>query len=498
MSHQHLLRTAIVLAFVVSCGALAVLQARVTAGECSEVAVTDTGPGTYFPAQGQVAPDQTLAKLFEMTYAETFKVVTSKLAKEQYVLTQCGQQAPSDADVEKVAALGTGYTRKHFKVPVQTSAAMTTVLLGFLDALGVQDRVKYIDQYASAPCWQKALGCGSQLTSIPWGGDTAKEAEQAAQLNSVDVVFMDCPTNNNCEKVNSRANAVHIPVTQDVGPIESAEHIKLVAAFFNMEPKAKEVFEATKKSYKEAATGAGAQSLTVAWISYDSWSTPANFVVSQATYKRTMVTAAGAINFDAATKLTTPTWAVSDAVYGMPAAGKTYKLAVSSTKQEASNTFFAALADVDVVVDEVYAATPATYNFQSFLDAYGLQSDSQLKFVKNKMVLRIDRTLTPTNGLDWFESRIAQPAWAVEGLAHVLHKDNTKKAKYFRNVAENETPDQLLKKENCTNTLPVCSAGTDPETIQLLSSLWSASGAAAQSLPMLATAAALALVALHV
>mmetsp|Transcript_39174 Transcript_39174/g.124387 ORF Transcript_39174/g.124387 Transcript_39174/m.124387 type:complete len:120 (-) Transcript_39174:185-544(-) len=85
------------------------------------------------------------------------------------------------------------------------------------------------------------------------------------------------------------------------------------------------------------------------------------------------------------------------------------------------------------------------------------------------MVLRIDRTMGEAmKSLDWYESRIAKPEWAIEGLARVVHEDTSKRAKYFRNVAKDETVDQVLKAAGCTKALPVCSAMIDPAPIKTL------------------------------
>lgn len=37
------------------------------------------------------------------------------------------------------------------------------------------------------------------------------------------------------------------------------------------------------------------------------------------------------------------------------------------------------------------------------------------KFLSNKKVLRIDGTISASNGWDWLESRVAYPDWAVAG-----------------------------------------------------------------------------------
>jgi len=150
--------------------------------------------------------------------------------------------------------------------------------------------------------------------------------------------------------------------------------------------------------------------------------------------------------------------------------GKTYSTMLSSfngSKSAASAAFFAALGQVDVIVDETYAFAPKSYTFDSFKTQMGLAGDSNLKFMENKMVLRIDGTISENDGLDWYESRIAHPDWAVEGLARQIHADLTKKYKYFRNIAKGEAP-EVLSKSMCAASLPACNSSSYPAPINMM------------------------------
>eukprot|EP00928_Gymnodinium_smaydae_P015741 TRINITY_DN1582_c0_g1_i6.p1 TRINITY_DN1582_c0_g1~~TRINITY_DN1582_c0_g1_i6.p1 ORF type:complete len:498 (+),score=114.65 TRINITY_DN1582_c0_g1_i6:153-1646(+) len=467
MSLKQLATAAIALAFGAEVGAKQLsLQARISSGECWNEELRSKQ--TFFPTTFQAKSDASLAHLFDVVYADTFKVVISKMAKEQYVLTQCGQEQPTNADVNAVVPLETNYTRKHFFVPLQNVTAMSTVQLTFLDALDVEDRVSYVSQYAVGPCWQKMAKCGAKLEDNPKALDKLE-----SQMSSVDAVFMACGASD-CTNVNKRANGVHVPTTHDSDMLATAEYVKYLGAFFNKEPDANKLFAAMQTSYDQAAAE-GNRDVVVAWINYNKYGGPAwnreEFSVSQATYKLSLTSHAGASNLDAATAFKNVVGAdVYNAVASNPAAGKTYALPVKDFKDkaEASAKFFAALAEVDVVVDESYVYDPTTYTFDSFLSTYLLDSSSSLKFVKNKMVLRFDRTLAKdSKGLDWYESRIARPDFAVEGLAKVIFGDASKRSKYFRNVARGEEVDQQLSPDTCLKTLPACSAEDAPAPITI-------------------------------
>lgn len=458
---------AIGMAAISAQGMLTSLNMRIEKGECSNATLTTSS--SLFALSSRSEASSEVAQLFDIFYGDTFKVVTSVMAKEQYVLTQCGQAPPSDTQVNALVPLPTSYVRKHFGVPLQRAIATSTVHLAFLDHLGVQDRIEKISQYASGSCWQKALSCGSKLEDAYGNASVASQ-----QKDAVDAVFMDCSGTGDCTALNSRSNAVHVPTTQDPAPLNSAEYIKYFAAFFNKEPLANERFNAIVSAYRSAATSVSSRPV-VAWVSYSapsSWSEE-KFSMSQATYKLNMTTDAGGMNLDpAAAFAVVPGVKVTTAV-----SGKTFDLSAEpfGSKANSSSFLMKVLANVDVLVDETYAPDPNTYTFQTFLSNFDLTESSELKFVKNKMVLRIDGTMSTAKGLDWYESRIARPDWAVEGLARCLHRDSSKVFKYFRNLAKGETP-KVLDASACTESLPVCEASVRSSIIPMLTASPTASG----------------------
>jgi len=103
------------------------------------------------------------------------------------------------------------------------------------------------------------------------------------------------------------------------------------------------------------------------------------------------------------------------------------------------------------------------------LSTYNLESSSDLNFVKNKKVIRLDGRISEANGLDWFESRMARPDRAVSGLARYLRgaTDASEEMTYFRNIADDETS-IVISKSSCSKTLPVCDASVSAEKIGML------------------------------
>jgi hypothetical protein len=437
-------------------------ELRTEVGEC---ATSDSKADSYFDPEKQIgkfadskvnnAETVTAADLISIEYADNFKILTEDYSKEQYILTQCGTTPPSDADVDAVATLKEGYTRKFFTIPLQKVIVENTVVLSFLDKLDVEDRIVYMSDYAHAPCMQKALSCGA-------GVSQATDDHKAA----MDAVFMDCSWGAGCGNVNAVPNAIHISASQDPGPLHSAEHIKFLAAFFNKEEEAASMFAKTLKSYTSAPAGRK----TVAWVAYNApsdWGTE-SFVISMATYKMLYVTHAGGINVDRESIIA----ALGDKVTATEApTGWTLTVEVSgfASKAEAAAAFWAALDGVDAVIDETYEWNCASYTYETFLEKYSLESTSTHNFIMNKDVYRIDgeHTPEPNYGLDWYESRLAHPEWAVDGLKRVLG-DDTKDRHYFRNIAAGEAT-EVTSHELCEeDSLTQCAEDVYPESIPMI------------------------------
>jgi len=435
------------------------LEQRVAEGECSQLA--PNGGETYFPSNVQARP-KISADLFDIKYGTTFKVVISHMVKEQYVLTQCGQAKPTDAEIEVVAPLAAGYQRKHFTAPLRTATAGSTVQLGFLDSIGVRDRIKYITGYAVAPCWQKAASCNSTLEDS-WGNATLR----SEQTSSVDAFFMDCSYDGDCSVVRNQANGVHVPATEDPSPLKTAEYILFFGAFFNKDPEATKHFKDVNASYRSAKATVATKPV-VAWMQYYE----PNFTISEAHYKMAFVSDAGGAPFDAET-------ALKDApgVYvSTSPTGKKVTISIShynrsgvtaQAKAAAAAIIMPKLASVDVLVDETYAFAPRSYTFDSFKSTYGLAGTEAYNFLASKRVARVDGAISEGDALDWYESRIARPDWAVEGLARLLDPAGSHARKYFRNIAQGETP-IVVAKAACDLMLPVCNATAEAAPIQVL------------------------------
>merc|ERR1711933_412755 len=177
----------------------------------------------------------------------------------------------------------------------------------------------------------------------------------------------------------------------------------------------------------------------VAWIE-KTWD--GKFSLSQASYQSLLVEYAGGTMIDAeAVKL---------------AMGSKMDASYQTTD---SSAFFEALKEVDAVVDLTYAYDVPAYDFDAFLTGFGLEASSDLAFIQNQKVFRVDAQISGASNLDWFESRLAHPDFAVEGLVRVLKSDSQRQKKYFRNIAIGEHADGL-NMDDCKMPLVACEEST--------------------------------------
>jgi len=457
------------------------LGERVAAGECADATVVreswfDSAVQLTDLPSSAVVQAEDLSDLTSLGYTQSavellidygahFKVLTDHISKEQYILTQCGTNPPSDDEIDAVKARpDSSYLRKNFTIPALTVIATSTTQLSFIQALGLEDRVHKVTGYAVGACWQKGVSeCDAGLESA--FGDANL---RTAQLDEAELVLVDCGGYSpvDCSSVNAMSNGVHFAsTTASAGNLHAAEYIKWLAAFFNKEEEAKSFFDNTMSLYEDAhsADGAGQK---VAWLSYDAgypgWSAE-RFVLSSAIYKQELVIAAAGVNID------------GDAVHAVFgenmtksvdwAGNPSFYLETSQyngSKADTAAAFLDALISqsVDVLIDETYQWDAASYTIGTFLSHFGLDNTS-LK------VLRVDGTLSESNDLDWYESRVAYPHRAVQGLQRVMLPDSDLPKYFFRDISAGEMPDVILA-SSCTAPLPFCDAGVSPGFIFMI------------------------------
>ncbi|GIL53172.1 hypothetical protein Vafri_8855, partial [Volvox africanus] len=371
--------------------------------------------GSVYPSMHQIQQQAiqekttvTIAQNFEITYASTYKIVniTKNDTTETYVLYQCGTAAP------KLADLGLPSGTKTFSVPLRAVNAADTTVLNFMKLLGVQDRIAYVTQYAVDPCMQL-------LSSQQCGNRSSRNVVAQA----VDATF-------DFDKDASDPTAIMFTATADFGPLHGAEYVKYVSVFFNREAVANKLFSSIFDSYNELSDFVfsylekNSVSLrpVVAWLYYQAAyppEDPEQIQIKFHSFRKQYTMDAGGVLPDLdqlkATFANGSTVTVNSADNLV-----LYNLSEPATKKALEDI----LENVDIVIDESYVkGDAAKYTVDSFLKRYGLTSPSaaQLKFLRNKALLRLDGTSTPNGYTAWWEEALARPDVVLHDLVALIN-----------------------------------------------------------------------------
>ncbi|KAJ2784203.1 hypothetical protein H4R18_001258 [Coemansia javaensis] len=395
--------------------ALAVLSAppALAAGSTAGLQNTDcVAPGSSASLyKTQSAPKY--AKLFGIEYHDTYKVLSDHSSKSTYVLYQCGSDKPS---VKDAAAF--------IPIPVSSVAAWSTTAPAFLEALGVQDKIRNLGTSPSitSACLQELL----QEVIKPFDEGNATSVDQQEMNNTV--VF-NMPGGQDANTTNTVYSAEYL----EGSALGRAEWLKYFAAFFNAEERANALFDSISANYEcfagKANSEYNALRPVVAWTSYAEPSAfnnnTAYWQISTASYKYDLVRDAGA-------RMLNTTGGAS---------ATTFKTAAA---------FLDALKDADIVIDESFVS----YSYADLLKNYGVSDPgkSDLVWVSQSRVFRPDRIQSTAGGLDWFEAPLVFADALLQDVIGVAHPAFSKKhsAIWFRNLAKDD-PVSVISAANCTD-----------------------------------------------
>ncbi|KAJ1835999.1 hypothetical protein LPJ63_000627 [Coemansia sp. RSA 2711] len=246
--------------------AVLICGAGVAAGDCGfdEISVV-TSPG------------------FTITVDSEYKVLEDQTAGIKYGL-YCDRQ-PTGVD---------GVDR-WFKVPVSSAGIRVPVASGFLEALGRRDAIVA----AEAP---------ANLTNACLDTSKIRALGSDAEQTGVDVVF-------SSDAGSDGDRSVRLPADDTLAPLQLAEWIKLVAAFFNDEKRAAALFGGIADAYKchRGNLQHVAARPHAYWVEYAGGDKASYSVVGSA-YQKELLAAAGTTNATAAALNTTDVAAFQSAV----------------------------------------------------------------------------------------------------------------------------------------------------------------------------------------
>ncbi|KAJ2195183.1 hypothetical protein GGH18_001996, partial [Coemansia sp. RSA 530] len=222
------------------------------------------------------------SKLFSIEYHDTYKIVNNLSTNNTYALYQCGSTKP---DIKNIDAF--------IPIPVSSAAAWSTSAAMFIEALGVQDRVKNLGTAPSivSACLQELL----EDVIKPFDEGNSTSTDEQEQSNAV--VFS-MPGGEDTNTTNTVVSTEYL----EPSALGRSEWIKFFAVFFNAEERANTAFESIESNYDCFTKKAGEEyddlRPVVAWTSYagptEYNNNTAYWQISFADYKYDLVRDAGA------------------------------------------------------------------------------------------------------------------------------------------------------------------------------------------------------------
>ncbi|KAJ1755860.1 hypothetical protein LPJ58_004020 [Coemansia sp. RSA 1591] len=202
---------------------------------------------------------------FTITIDKEYKILEDTIAKVKYGL-YCDSQPKGVDGVDK-----------WFKVPVSSVGVRVPIASGFLEALGHRDALTAADSPGN-------------LTNICLDASKIKSLDSEEQAN-VDVVF-------SSDAASDGDKSVRLPTDDSLSPLQKAEWIKFVAAFFNDEKSSDSLFSSISDAYNCHWSNLQnvAQQPHAYWIQYADNNGEPSYNIIDSSYQKSLLAGAGATN----------------------------------------------------------------------------------------------------------------------------------------------------------------------------------------------------------
>ncbi|CAN6481479.1 unnamed protein product [Victoria cruziana] len=333
------------------------------------------------------------AQYFHSYYGQSFKVVKNAVDAKSYLLIQ---------NTSRMAGRAKYCTSriKSFIVPLSNFSIDTSAFpVSFLELMGQLGSLKAITSNSvSSECILKYHLDGLiQLVNT----------NETQLLSGFPAHFV-----SNADDERACNFALFLPAAENT-PIQRAEWIKYLGAFYNLEARANSIFTAVKENYACLSTAASNRTSPkpiAAWLQFNDgiWS------FSKDLYKLEYVVDAGGENLDGS--ISKNTYNVSD--------------------PDDNEEFHAILCTLDVVIDETYVPEPQTYKISNFLANVNIEDRSCFAFLSNQSLWRYDKRIINASTLDWYDGAVSQPQLVLADLIEAFFPTGNYNTTYFRNIAK--------------------------------------------------------------
>jgi len=395
------------------------------------------------------------ANLFSITYYDTYKVVeySSTLSKYSsswhpetslkgknippFVLYQCGlSRRPTYSDK------GISQSARFFEIPIRKAALSSGGPLPFFELLSVTEAINLIDlSYITSPCAQLLEYC------TPGIHMKTSNATWSSTASNGDLVFTDSFGTGWA----GPDKDIPFQITLDPGSLHRAEWIKFVAAFFNEEDKADQIFSQIQKDYL-ALKGKGQQLSTtsstewagrkpnVAWVQ----KSMSNWKINNAQYKIDFVEDAGG------QMVPLPASSPTACTLGSNSDGATTLSCPNSAAGLSSFKKF--LKQADVIIDETYVVNNDVSSFD-FAATYNVTAQEIPALARNPPnIFRLEGMVSDNIGAagmvgsSWFEQMPSQPQQLLAGMMEAFWANDFQSScgfKFLRRIVNGPTQTQL-------------------------------------------------------
>lgn len=349
---------------------------------------------------------------FSLYYGHNFKVVQNLFYNFTYLLLQ-----QAEGSFGKDWNLNISV----FQDPLMNYTIDTSSAVGFLELLGCAGKLSGVPgSFALAsPCVSQLIWQGGIPTI-----DASSNLTEPNTTTSSAMVFEALFSSSSMQSSDdlNQSNYISFDPLRDRGPLQRAEWIKFIAAFFDLEQAANNVYDQIESNYQclnASVKGANSTSKPmVAWLSYST--DLGTWTFSDAPYKMQLSLDAGGLNLDPST----------------------LSMSFNMSNELDVNNFHNISYTLDVVFDETYALDPSTYTLENFTTAANITNMIGFPFLTNKRLWRYDKRVGVNNALDWLEGAIAQPQIVLRDLMEALYPttiDQGYNTTYFRNIVMEES-----------------------------------------------------------
>ncbi|KAF5837778.1 hypothetical protein DUNSADRAFT_3850 [Dunaliella salina] len=401
----------------------------------------------------------TAAEDFSVEYYDHFKVVRNLYQDDTYVLYHCGMDAPTE-DALPADLQGKNFSN-FFAVPLHHVSVPDTSAFAFLKELGLENRIRYVTQYAVDSCAAKLYAQGDDACNKRTASSFSDPEGYQAQYENVDGILQ-------FSKSAEESKVIAFTAVQDPGVLNRAEWLKFMATFFNVEDKANTLFNQIKKDYNDAKEkiannypSMDARPL-VAWLYYQPAQEFSGFKVDElvelkfGTFQAEYMQDAGGrmLDFEALNATYTPGNDNINEKDGV-------RTLVFKNLNTLNDTLADILKDVKFIIDETdHGFIPESSNkdltIERVAQLYRIADSPIRQSLEDGSVkiVRLDASEGGNGGTSWFQGGVSRPDIALKELAMAFMPSSSAPLFSVQNkhvrILGNKQP-TLLSAEKCSD-----------------------------------------------